>query len=116
MRRFRLQRSRLPYFRFEWRVFIMLLLGIFPLACSDSDVEQIAVEVPPGITIPKDMVYIPEGEFIMGHPEDPKTVLGKKVFLKAFLIDRYEVARGDYRMHQPDYAVFPGKEKCLEVT
>ena len=111
MRRSRYQRSRLRYFRFEWRIFMVLLLVACPLACSDSDVEQIVVEVPAGVTVPKDMVYIPQGEFIMGHAEDPKTVLGKKVFLKAFLIDRYEVARGDYRTQRPDYSVFPGKEK-----
>ena len=110
MKRFRYQHSRLPGIRSQWRVFMPLWLGVFPLACSDSGVEQIEVEVPAGVTVPRDMVYIPEGEFIMGHKEDPKTLLGKKVFLKAFLIDRFEVARGDYRAHQPDYAVFPGKE------
>ncbi len=57
------------------------------------------------------MVYIPEGEFTYGHREDPKTALGKKIALKAFLIDRYETQRGDYRKFKPDYQFTPGKEK-----
>ncbi len=57
------------------------------------------------------MVYIPEGEFTYGHPEDPQTALGKKIALKAYLIDRYEIQRGDYRIFKSDYHVFPGKEK-----
>lgn len=95
--------------RFPWAVFIGILLGVLS-GCSDSQVEQIEVQVPAGVTVPGDMVYIPAGEFIMGHAEAPKTELGQKVFLKAFLIDRYEVARGDYRTQNPGYAVFPGKE------
>jgi len=104
-----MKRSRSQSLRFPWAVFIGILLGVLS-GCSDSRVEQIEVQVPAGVTVPGDMVYIPAGEFIMGHAEAPKTELGQKVFLKAFLIDRYEVARGDYRTQSPGYAVFPGKE------
>ncbi len=104
-----MKRSCSQSLRFPWAVFIGILLGVLS-GCSDSRVEQIEVQVPAGITVPGDMVYIPAGEFIMGHAEAPKTELGQKVFLKAFLIDRYEVARGDYRTQNPGYAVFPGKE------
>ena len=37
------------------------------------------------------MVYIPNGEFIMGNPDDPRTEGGRHVLLKPYLIDRYEV-------------------------
>ncbi|TDJ48329.1 MAG: hypothetical protein E2O44_07900 [Nitrospina sp.] len=104
-----MKRSCSQSLRFPWAVFIGILLGVLS-GCSDSRVEQIEVQVPAGVTVPGDMVYIPAGEFIMGHAEAPKTELGQKVFLKAFLIDRYEVARGDYRTQNPGYAVFPGKE------
>ncbi|TDJ58860.1 MAG: hypothetical protein E2O41_05290 [Nitrospina sp.] len=104
-----MKRSCSQSLRFPWAVFIGILLSVLP-GCSDSRVEQIEVQVPAGVTVPGDMVYIPAGEFIMGHAEAPKTELGQKVFLKAFLIDRYEVARGDYRTQNPGYAVFPGKE------
>ena len=57
------------------------------------------------------MVYIPEGEFKYGHAEDSKTALGRKVFLKAYLIDRYELQRGEYKKFKPDFEVSQGKEK-----
>ena len=78
-------------------------------ACSGSDVEQIDVEIPPGVEVPEDMVYIPAGPFTMGHAEDPKTVLGKKVELPAYLIDRTEVTRAAYGKWKPDYDFVPDK-------
>lgn len=85
------------------------LLMLF--SCSESGVEQISVQVPAHVKVPKEMVYIPAGDFKYGHAEDPKTALGRKVFLKAYLIDRYEMQRGEYKKIKPDFLVSPGKEK-----
>ena len=57
------------------------------------------------------MVYIPVGEFKYGHAEDSKTALGRKFFLKAYLIDRYEMQRGEYKKFKPDFEVSRGKGK-----
>ncbi len=80
-------------------------------SCSDNSVEQIPVQVPAHVKVPKEMVYIPAGEFKYGHAEDPKTALGRKVFLKAYLIDRYEMQRGEYKKFKPDFEVSSRKEK-----
>jgi len=80
----------------------LLILMTLLAACSGSDVEQIEVKVPPGVTVPEGMVYIPAGPFIMGHPDDPKTALGKKINLPHYLIDRYEVTRAAYNPWKPD--------------
>lgn len=40
------------------------------------------------------MMYIPEGEFIMGQADDPKTAGGRRIALKAYLVDRHEVTEG----------------------
>jgi formylglycine-generating enzyme required for sulfatase activity len=96
----------------KWRPFSLLLFLSFWLStCSDSSVEQIPVQVPAHVKVPKEMVYIPAGEFKYGHAEDPKTALGRKVFLKAYLIDRYEMQRGEYNKFKLDFAVSPAKEK-----
>ena len=70
---------------------LLIYLCFFSLliSCSDSDVEQIEVVIPKDITVPKGMVYIPEGEFIMGHKDDSKTVKGIKVMSNAFFMDNY---------------------------
>ncbi|MFQ5483634.1 MAG: formylglycine-generating enzyme family protein [Nitrospinaceae bacterium] len=87
-------------------------------ACSGSGVEQIEVTVPPEVRVPEDMVYIPDGVFIMGHREDPKTLLGKKVHLDAYLIDRYEVTRQAFGEGNPDYRWNPrkGRFPVAEIT
>lgn len=86
-------------------VISIILLNLF--ACSDSSVRQIPV--PPGISAPPDMVYIPEGDFIMGDAEDVRTLKGHKVSRKAFLIDRYEVTRKQYKEFKPGYEFHPKK-------
>jgi len=91
-------------------VLIVLFFSCFILSCGSNEVEQIPVEVPPGVTVPEGMVYIPEGEFIFGHREDPRTELGKKVNLPAFLIDRYEVTRGQYKKVHPEFRYTGGME------
>ena len=96
----------------KWRRGALLVLSFFWLfSCSENSVEQISVQVPAHVEVPKEMVYIPEGEFIYGHADDPKTALGRKVFLKAYLIDRYELQRGEYKKINPNFQVAEGKGK-----
>ena len=61
--------------------------------------------------VPEGMAYIPEGNFKYGHPEDSKTALGKKIFLKAYLIDHFEMQRGEYKKLIPKFQFTAGKEK-----
>ncbi len=100
----------------KWQPWLSLFFCCWLFSCSDSDVEQIPVTVPPGVQVPEDMVYIPQGEFVYGHAEDPKTELGKKIHLKAYLIDRYELSRGAYKKFKPMYKVVSGKEKFPVVN
>ena len=95
----------------KWRTRSLLMFSLcFIFSCSDNSVEQILVKVPAHVKVPEGMVYIPEGEFRFGHAEDPKTALGRKVFLKAYLIDQYEMRRGEYKKFNPNFEVDPGKE------
>ena len=96
----------------KWRLFILLTISLCWLfSCSESSVEQIPVQVPVHIKVPEEMVYIPAGEFKFGHADDLKTALGKNFFLKAYLIDRYELQRGEFKKFKSDFAVSQGKEK-----
>ena len=90
------------------RVFV---LPLFLLSCPDHSVKQIPVKVPEGVEVPPEMVYIPGGEFIMGDPDEPRTLKGKKVQQKAFLIDRFEVSFGLFKKFQPTRSTHPKKEK-----
>ncbi|NIP99542.1 MAG: SUMF1/EgtB/PvdO family nonheme iron enzyme, partial [Nitrospinaceae bacterium] len=71
--------------------------------CESHEVKQIPVQVPPEVTVPPRMVYIPEGEFILGKPEDRRTAGGIQVKTGAYLIDRYEVTRAEYHEFDPDH-------------
>ena len=84
-------------------LFVAFILIIFSLSCGKEEVEQIEVSVPEGIIVPQNMVYIPSGEFIMGHRDEPKTKGGQSVLLEAFFIDRFEVTREQYKTFKPDY-------------
>lgn len=57
------------------------------------------------------MAYIPFGEFIMGHADEPRTQGGRKIPLEAFLIDKFEVTRERYRSFKPEHDFAEGKEK-----
>jgi formylglycine-generating enzyme required for sulfatase activity len=95
----------------KWRQGFLWALSVCWLSsCSDSNVNQIPIQVPAHVKVPEGMVYIPAGEFKYGHAEDPKTALGRKVFLKAYLIDRYELQRGEYKKFNPTFQVAAGKE------
>ena len=48
----------------------------FLFSCDSYEVAQIKVEIPAGVQVPEKMVYIPRGDFIMGHAEEPRTELG----------------------------------------
>ena len=90
---------------------ILLCLFLFLSSCSEPVVEQIDVKVPDNVSTPEGMVYIPSGEFIMGHADEPRTEGGRKVGTQAFLIDKYEVTRGRYKSFDPSYVFRKGKEK-----
>jgi formylglycine-generating enzyme required for sulfatase activity len=83
-------------------VFTILMILLF-CACSKDSVEQIQVVVPSGVVVPENMVYIPEGEFIMGSKEEERTAKGKKTILPAYLIDKYETSRSQYAEFSPNY-------------
>lgn len=90
---------------------ILFCLFLFLSSCSDRVVEQIDVKIPKNVKVPEGMVYIPSGEFIMGHADDPRTEGGRKVQADAFLIDKYEVTHERYRSFKPSHAFGKGKEK-----
>ncbi len=89
----------------------VLLLGGFLLACDSHEVEQIQVAVPVGVTVPDGMVYIPDGGFIMGHADEPKTAGGETVMTDAYFIDRYEVTRGQYQAFVPRESFDPKRAR-----
>lgn len=62
------------------------------------------VQLPEGLEIPEGMVYVPDGYFQMGGDvslaEEEKPA--HQVYLKDFLIDRYEVSNKDYEVFLQD--------------
>ena len=90
-------------------LFVVFPLVIFCVSCGKEEVEQIEVRVPHGVTVPEDMIYIPSGNFIMGHPDKATTLRGQKVSLEAFLIDRFEVTREQFKTFKPKYNFHPNK-------
>jgi hypothetical protein len=66
--------------RFLFVVFSLL----FIFTCNKDEVDQIEVNIPIGITVPEGMVYIPDGDFIMGHSDYPDTEKGKVINMEAF--------------------------------
>jgi len=51
-----------------------------------------------GVVIPEDMVFIPDGFFTMGSNEENNNERpARKVYLKAFFIDKYEVSNALYK-------------------
>jgi len=93
------------------RSLLVVFLLVFFLACGKDGVDQIKVNIPEGITVPEDMVYIPVGDFIMGHPDDSETEKGKVVTLEAFFIDRFEVTRAQFSAFNPDHRFHPQKAR-----
>ena len=91
--------------------FTLSLLLIFQFSCDSYSVKQIPVVVPAGFVVPEEMVYIPEGEFIMGNAEEPRTHGGKPVKSSAYLIDRYEVSHEGYNKFHPEHSFSPKKAR-----
>jgi len=91
------------------RSLLVVFFLIFFLACGKDGVEQIKVNTPEGITVPADMVYIPSGNFIMGHPDYPETKKEEVITQEAFLIDRFEVTREQFSIFNSDYSFHPQK-------
>ena len=84
---------------------------MFFFACEKDGVEQINVIIPESIVVPEDMVYIPSGNFIMGHPDDPETKRGEAIIQEAFLIDRFEVTNEQFSFFNPSYTFHPKKAR-----
>ena len=93
------------------RLLLVFFSLLFIFTCSKDGVDQIKVNIPEGITVPEGMVYIPVGDFIMGHPGDSETEKGKVVTLAAFFIDRFEVSREQFSTFNPDYRFHPKKAR-----
>jgi formylglycine-generating enzyme required for sulfatase activity len=91
--------------------FILFLLVTFLFSCDASSVKQIPVKIPDGLIVPEEMVYIPAGEFIMGHAEEAGTHGGKPITSKAYLIDRYEVSHESYQKLRPKHSFNPKKSR-----
>lgn len=69
------------------KIFLFILLVFSPFIFAELKEKEI-----------KDMVYIPEGEFIMGsNNTEPDERPERKVHLKGFYIDKYEVTNYEYR-------------------
>ncbi len=91
-------------------VFVPLWLSVV-LSCQSEKIPELNLPVPPpGVVVPKDMLYVPEGEFVMGHPDHDKTVRGKKIYTSAYLIDKYEVINKEYKKFDPNYKYPEGRE------
>ena len=95
--------------------FTFILLSCFIFACDSYEVKQIKVDIPDGVQVPQGMVYIPAGDFIMGHKEEPRTRLGKTVSSHAYLIDRYEVSHEQYKKFHAGHSFHP-KSATYPVT
>ena len=93
------------------RFLLVVFLLIFFFACGKDGVEQIKVNIPEGIIVPADMVYIPSGNFIMGHPDYPETKKGEVITQEAFLIDRFEVTREQFSAFNQGYDFHPQKAR-----
>ena len=94
------------------RCFLLVVFFlIFFFGCGKGEVEQIKVDIPEGIVVPDDMVYIPSGNFIMGHSDYPDTKKGKVINQEAFLIDRFEVTREQFSRFSQDYRFQPQKAR-----
>src|SRR5947209_20173649 len=67
---------------------------------------------------PPGMVFVPAGEFLMGSDDaaaDPDERPLRKVFLRAFYIDRIEVTNRRYGEFKTDHRFSPGEDD-LPVT
>ena len=95
--------------------YALFFFFFFLFSCDSYEVVQIKVEIPAGVQVPEKMVYIPRGDFIMGHAEEPRTQLGKLVSSDAYFIDRYEVSHAKYKQVQPNHKFF-SKSALYPVT
>ncbi len=81
------------------------------ISCQSEKIPELNLPAPPpGVIVPKEMVYIPEGEFIMGHPDHNKTMRGKKIHTRAYLIDKFEITNEQFKQFDPAYQYSGGQE------
>ena len=91
--------------------FSIFFLFVFLTSCDSYSVKQIPVAIPDGLIVPEEMVYIPAGEFIMGHAEESGTYGGKPIQTNDFLIDRYEMSHEVYKKFRPEHSFHPKKAR-----
>ncbi len=102
--------------RFVYTFFYLTPLLLTLISCQSEQIPELNLPTPPrGVVVPKEMVYIPEGEFIMGHPDHNKTVRGKKVYTHAYLIDKFEVTNEQYKKFDSTYR-YPEGENNYPAT
>lgn len=66
---------------------------------------------------PEGMVFVPEGEFIMGSKYgDPDEKPMQMASTKAFYIDKYEVSYAEYAQFDPDFVIPEGKENRAVIV
>ena len=83
--------------------FLSALLLSYPLIKEGWAISQGTeffnnLQIPEGLEIPEDMVYVPDGYFIMGdgNSSGEEEKPPHQVYLKDFLIDRHEVSNINY--------------------
>lgn len=82
------------------------------ISCQSEKIPELNLPPPPqGVLVPEEMIYIPEGEFIMGHPDHDKTLKGKKVYASAYLIDKFEISNEQYKKFDPNYQYPEGYDR-----
>ncbi len=90
--------------RLVYTLCYLVSITFFIISCQSEKIPELNLPIPPpGVIVPKEMVYVPDGEFIMGHPDHGKTVRGKKVYTHAYLIDKFEVTNEQYKKFDPTY-------------
>lgn len=68
------------------------------LESSENEEVFESIDLPEGLEIPEGMVYVPDGYFTMGSDNSltEEETPAHQVYLKGFLIDKYEVSNEDY--------------------
>ncbi|MEM2130283.1 MAG: SUMF1/EgtB/PvdO family nonheme iron enzyme [Candidatus Bathyarchaeia archaeon] len=57
-----------------------------------------------------EMIFVPEGEAIIGSDKYPDEGPVRRVFVQGFYIDKYEVTNREYQKFDPKWRIWPGEE------
>jgi len=81
------------------------------VALAANETKSLTVRLVPG-DVPPGMVLVPEGEFIMGADNRaPDEGPVRRVHLKAFYIDKYEVTNAEYKEVFPNHKYQEGQDQ-----